>query len=144
MSGASCQILDNATQFDGSPGRGLFSFAAYNKLPRTTRVQISRISYATDGAPGANPGDIDFYLTRPGGDPLERMLIGRFTQAEITGPNNDGDVTICGVIVPRDPGDQGQHWQLQAFSTGRDVSGAVCVDVFLQPLPDTSMEDSQQ
>ena len=129
------QTVAGVGQFDGTAGAGLFSFAQWDAVPRTTRVVVTLASYAA--VTGGNPGDLlEFYFRRPGGAATERALLLRADGTEIAGPAGDGDVTICGRVVPRDPGDSGQHWELVAFTTGKTVTASVCVDVVLEPFPD--------
>lgn len=142
---ASCQQRDDSDQFDGTASAGLFSFSSFDVAPRTTRVTLTALSYHTEA--GGTPGDITFFAVRPG-TPFERILLGRALSADITGPGTEGNVTFCGKVLPRDPppggfgGSNGAHWEVQAFTEGKDVTGVVCVDFVLQPFPDTDERDS--
>lgn len=139
-----CQLADGATQFDGTVDKGLWNFDAdFRDLPRTTRVVLTALSYHTDT--GGNPGDISFFAVRPGGSSLERILLGRATQAQITGPGDEGNVTFCGKVLPREPvvgSLANQFWNVVAISEGKDVDASACVDYVLEPFPDTSPQDS--
>ena len=141
-----CQKRDGGDQFDGTTDAGLFDFSQYDRIPRTTRVTLTCLSYHTDE--GGTPGDITFFAVRPS-DPDERVLLGRAVNNEIIGPSDEGNVTFCGKVLPRDPapggigGQNGPHWQVQAFTEGKDVDGWVCVDFVLQPFPDTDELDSE-
>lgn len=142
---ATCQITDAGTQFDGAPGQGLYTFGDYRTLPRTTRIVLTLLSYST--AEGGTPGAITFFAVRVTGAPLERVLLGRATAAQMTGPGTAGNVTFCGKVLPRDPegpdpGNQGAFWNVIALSEGKDVAASVCLDFVLEPFPDTSPEDS--
>lgn len=136
-----CQLTDAATQFDGTAGQGLYLFSNLRNVPRTTRIVLTALSYHT--ATGGNPGDITFFAVRTGGDPLERMLLGRATAAQMTGPGDEGNVTFCGKVLPRDPPQRNDtFWDVIAISEGKDVAASVCLDFVLEPFPDTSPEDS--
>lgn len=142
---ATCQLTDAGTQFDGTAGQGLYTFGDYRRLPRTTRIVLTLVSYHT--ADGGTPGDITFFVVRPGGNVLHRALLGRATAAQMTGPGTAGNVTFCGKVLPRDPegpdpGNSGDFWDVIAISEGKDVAASVCLDFVLEPFPDTSPEDS--
>lgn len=139
--------IAGAAQFTGFPGAGLFSFLAFDRLPRTTRIQILNVSYAAD--PGGNPGTLfEAFAVRVGIVPTERMLIGRATTTQIVGPAGDGDVRFCGIALPRDDPDPfpgiglGAFWNIVVRSQGKDVDATVCIDYVVAPYPDTTPEDS--
>lgn len=134
-----CQTRAGGDQFTGAAGQGLWDFSTQNFLPRTTRVVLSVLSY--HAAAGGAVGQIAFYAVRPGGAPTERMLLGRATAAQMTGPSTEGNLTLCGKVLPREPGDGGAFWFVQAIGSGKDVDATACVDWVLSPFPDTSRED---
>lgn len=126
-----------AAQFTGAAGLGLFSFAAFDALPRSTRLSITTAAYAT--AVGAS-GDVTMMLQRQGGAATERALLLRALQADITGPDGDADVRTCGVTVPRDS--DGRHWDLIVTTAGKAVTGTVSLDFLVCPHPDATDRDS--
>jgi hypothetical protein len=140
---ASCQQRDGADQFNGTAAAGLFLFSSFDVIPRTTRVVLTALSYHT-GSNGGAPGDITFFAVRPAVT-FQRILLGRALSAEIIGPSTEGNVTFCGKVLPRDPpggGSNGAHWEVQAFTQGKNVTAVVCVDFVLEPFPDTDERDS--
>ena len=133
------QTLAGAAQFDGlTNSTGLFVFSNFDNQPKSTRVVLTAISYAT--ATVIAPGDIAFFLQLPGGAATERILLGRGLQADITGPAGDGDFSVCGKVVPRN--NDGTNWTLHAVTTNKNANASVVVDFILQPFPDTSDRDS--
>lgn len=137
-----CQLADAATQFDGTAGKGLWVFTSFRNLPRTTRIVLTALSYHTAAA--GTPGNITFFAVRAGGDPLERLILGRALSADIVGPGTEGNVTFCGRVLPRQPPsaiDGNEFWQVIAISENRDVAASVCLDFVLEPFPDTSPSD---
>ncbi len=133
------QTLAGGAQFDGlTNSTGLFSFTNFSMQPKTTRIVLTSISYAT--AAVIVPGDIAFFLRKPGGLATERVLLGRGLQANILGPAGDGDFSVCGKVVPRDV--NGTNWTLHAVTTNKNADASVVVDFILQPFPDTSARDS--
>lgn len=133
-----CQTRAGAAQFTGAAGAGQWTFTSYDALPRTTRVVLSVLGY--HAAAGGSVGDIAFYAVRPGGAATERVLLGRATAAQMTGPGTEGNATFCGKILPREPGG-GVFWQVIAVGSGKDVDASACLDFLVQPYPDTSPED---
>jgi len=133
-------FVAGAVQFDGTAGLGLFTWQSLDGIPETTRVVIRSLSYAAES--GGASGDVIAYL-RPnvGVTPnVNRVLVGRALQADITGPDGQADVTFCDIVVPRSA--TSGHYRLHVLTTGKAVDGQVTVDWTLQPYPDTSREDS--
>ncbi len=132
------QTVAGAAQFTGLAGAGLFSFAQFDLLPSTSRVQLDRCAY--HGATGGNAGSrVDFKFVRPGGLPTDVILLGRGVAPSITGPDSDADFSACGGLVPRDR--NGVHWDLVVTSSGKTVAATVTIDYLPLPYPSSSAED---
>lgn len=128
---AICQAVAGAGQFTGLVGAGLFAFGSHDALPLTTRVVFTVVAYATVVG---DAGDVSVYMVRPGGSTTERILLGRGLQADITGPDGDADFKLDGQVLPRDSA--GQNWELRVTTTGKGVTGTVCIDYVLAPYAD--------
>jgi hypothetical protein len=128
---AICQTVAGASEFTGLVGAGLFSFSGLDNLPETTRVVLTAVAYAT--AIG-DAGDVSIIVRRRGGTATERMLLGRGIEADITGPAGDGDYKIDGQVIPREP--LGAHWDLVVTTSGKQITGTVCIDYLLAPYAD--------
>ncbi len=125
------QTLPGATQFTGSPGAGRFSFADFDGLPETQRLQIVRVSYHAP-PPGVGATDLAIYLEPRGGSVNERILIARGTTTEITAPDGSVDLAACGGLVTREPGPLGAFWDLTVYTSGKTTSGTVVIDYIAQ------------
>ena len=83
-----CQTRNGADQFTGAANEGRWDFSAYNFLPRTTRIVLTLMSYSVAGA---DVGEITFFAIRPGGLATDKVLLGRATATQMTGPGTEGD-----------------------------------------------------
>lgn len=134
------QTVAGAGQFTGLAGAGLFTFATLDRIPRTTRVVLSEVAiHAAIGAPPLTR--VDFYLVRPAGPATARILLGRGLAPAIVGPDGDADYRVCGVPLPRDPGNNGPHWELVVTTVGKTVTATVSVDWVLVPYVDSNQAD---
>ena len=132
-----CQFLAGATEFNGTAGQGLFSFERLDALHITTRILVTAVSYATQ--PGAS-GDVSIYVEQPTGTLTQRMLIARALQADMLGPAPFGnDFRSCSFILPRLP--DSRFWSVVVFTSGKAVSGSVCIDWVISPQPDETLND---
>lgn len=106
---------------------------------------LTILSYHT--AAGGTPGSVAFFAVRPGGNPTEQILLGRGVSPDIVGPGDEGNVTFCGKVLPRDrppaPALEGAQWEVRVFTEDKDVDATVCVDWVLEPFPDTDERDSE-
>lgn len=137
-----CQTVAGAAQFTGAAAAGLWVFTRFNSVPRSTRIVVTSASYTCDAGAG-NPGtEIAFYVVRPGGVATERMLLGRGTTATFLSPAGNAEVRLCGIVLPREPGESGQHWEIQAVGEGKDQDGTCCVDYLICPYPETDLRDA--
>ena len=145
MSGVSCQTRADADQFDGlTPTTGFFSFANLQGLPRTTRAVLTSLSYVEDTAGPALTTTVQFWAVRPGGTPTERIPLGDGDAATgLLNANGNARLKLCGIVLPREPGEDGEHWNVMAITQNKTQTGTVCVDFVLCPYPDTGDHDSR-
>lgn len=131
-----------ADQFDGlTSSTGLFSFAFLNRIPRTSRVRLLTLWYHAEA--GANVADyIEFRFVQPGQTDLERGMIGTSEPENNKNPDDTADVRHCGIDVPRNPGDNGEHWDIVVKTTGKDADALVGLDWVIVEYPDTDARDS--
>lgn len=143
------QTVAGATQFDGTAGKGRFSFAEHDLEPWTTRIVINRISYhsAIPGGGGSGGTRVDYKYQDFFGGITDQILIGRGIAPNITGPDGDVDFGVCGGYVPRRPGlpssggADAKHYQLICTSIGKTVDATISVDYTVEPHPSSSPED---
>lgn len=125
------QTVAGAAQFSGLLGFGLFRWNTLEAAPSPYRVCVTSIGYASEvGA----PGDLTVIIRPLGGAPTQRILCGRVLAAEMTGPAGDADANLGGIMIPRTAA--GEHWQLEAYTTGKAVTATVTVAWIIQPLKD--------
>ena len=146
MSGVSCQTLAGAAQFDGlTNATGLFTFARYQRIPRTSRVVLTVLSYVEDTPGPALTTDVQFWAVRPVGAPTERISLGDGVSASgLLNSLGNARMKTCGIVLPRDPGDDGTHWIVQAITQNKTQDASVCVDFVVRPYSDTSDRDSPE
>lgn len=140
MSGVSRQTLAAAVQFDGvGVGTGLFTFANLGLIARTTRVVLTSLSYVEiEGPPFPVATNVQFWAVRPGGIPTERMPLGDGESAvALLNVLGDARMRLCGIILPREPGDDGLHWNVEAITQNKTQTATVCVDFVLCPYPES-------
>lgn len=128
------QTVAGAAQFTGAPGSGLFLFSEYDRLIRTTRISLARISYHAN-APGPGGDRIDIYLAPPTLTPTtERILLGRGLTTAITGPDGSVDFVVCGGLLPRE--NDGRQWAVVLTSAGKAIDATAVVDFYISPHPE--------
>lgn len=144
MSGVECQTLADATQFDGlTVTTGLFRFTRWQEIPRTTRVVLTALSYVEldDGVPLTT--NVQFWAVKPGGLATEKMPLGDGTAAGgLLDINGDARLRLCGIVLPREPGDGGIIWDVQVLTQNKTETATACLDFVLCPYPDTNERDS--
>lgn len=127
------QTVAGAAQFDGLAGSGLFEWAEYDAIPQGSRICLTSVAYATEvGA----PGDVTVYARPPAGVATARILVRRVLAADSTGPAGDADAHLGGMMLPREP--TGEHWHIEATTTGKAVTGSVTVAWVYTTTPSTS------
>lgn len=134
-----CETITGSDQFTGVAGAGLFDFDQYTRIPRTTRVVLTSIAYTELRQGDDLTTNVTVHAVRPGGLPTERMILGRGLASEtlldpITG---NAELRLCGIVLPREPGDNGQFWQIEVVTVDKTETGSACVDHILSPYPDT-------
>lgn len=137
--------LAGATEFNGTAGQGLFTFTRYNRIARTTRVSILTIAY-TEIVDAPITTNIRVFASRPGGAPTERILLGAglYEHGLLDPVNGNAYLKLCGIILPREPKNFGEHWQIEVLSDGKQNDGSLTIDHVMCPAPDTDPEDSAQ
>lgn len=145
MSGIVRQTLAGVAQFTGLAAAGLFTFSEYNRIPRTSRVVLTILSYTEIPAGPALTTNVQFWAFRPGGTPTEKVALGDATAAgDLLDANGEARLRLCGIPLPREPGDAGAFWEVRAFTQNKSDDATVCVDFVLSPFPDTSERDSNE
>jgi hypothetical protein len=137
--------IAGAGQFTGLAGAGLFTFTRYNKIPRTTRVGPITLGY-TEIVDDPITTNIRVFAVRPGGVPTAKVLLGSglFANGLLDLVDGNAYLKLCGLILPREPGNNGQHWSIQVVSDGKANTGSFTLDHVMCPGPDTDPSDSAQ
>jgi hypothetical protein len=138
------QTLAGAAQFTGLPGAGLFDFSRYDNIPRTTRVVLTTLGYSELFVAAPLTTTLEFRAVRPGGTPTEFIILAIATPATMV--TVDGNLLMrgCGIVVPREAGNGGAHWQVTIATTLKLETASATVDHVLCPYTDTDVRDSQQ
>lgn len=134
-----------ATQFNPSTS-GLFEFAPFSGLYRSTGIVIGLVGYfeGTTGPPLTT--DVEVWAQLAGGDPEDRVPIGSALSSVgllnlITG---NADMRLCGIELPREPGDDGQFWDVLVATKNKTQNAVVTVQYRITPGPETSTHDSTE
>lgn len=137
--------LAGATQFTGAAGSGLFTFTRFNNIARTTRVSIIALGY-TELVDEAITTNLRVFMRRPGGVPTAKVLLGQglFEFGLLDPVDGNAYAKFCGVMLPREPGNGGAHWEIAVVSDGKVNTGSFIIDFVLCPAPDTDPSDSSQ
>ena len=131
------QTVAGGLDFDGTAGAGLFEFSNLVRIAETSRVVINGIALHVDAGGPPPLDDVIVFLEPPDGS--TRWLLDRSTGADITGPDNEADLVLCGRVVPRAV--DGTHWQLKVITTNKLTAGQASVDFQVHPFPAASGED---
>lgn len=140
------QTLAGNAQFTGLVNAGLFDFSTrFSDLPRSTRIVINSVSYTESPALGIQT-NVRVQITRQGGSLTQYAIVGNGLAAvSLTSPiNGFGELRLCGLALYRDPGDNGQFWDLQVFTEQKLGVATVAVDYIICPFPETDPRDSQR
>lgn len=141
------QKVLGAAQFTGLAGAGEFDFAFLDLIPRTTRVVISAVSYFEPAGPPFPPmTNVDVWADLIAVDVLQHMPFGRGLAAEnllspITG---NAELRLCGLLLPRVPGDGGAHYQVRVVTENKTHDAVVLLDYYLCPFNETTLRDSHE
>lgn len=133
------QSVAGTEQFDGSPGKGLWNFSGrYGKLPRTTAIQIDAMSYNEDlAAMGPIITAIGFVAFRLGQPEVERFVWARDNSTMGGGLINpvtgNAGRTYPGFRLPRQPGDNGEWWNLFLLTKDKKELAAASITYYLIP-----------
>ena len=141
------QTVNGASVFDGTTLGGFFSFAArFSHLSRSTRIVINSVSYTEINAGPALTTTVRAQITRSGGDPTEYAILGNglASQTLISPINGNAELRLCGIVLFRDPGDNGLFWDLQVFTENKSQTASVAVDYMISPFAETDPRDSQK
>ena len=137
--------LPGANQFSPVPGIGLFEFTQFNRVARTTRISILTLGY-TELVDDPITTNLRVFAVRPGGAPTERVILGQglYQHGLLDPVDGNAYAKFCGLILPREPGNGGQHWSIEVVSSGKANTGTFTLDYVICPNPDTDPSDSAQ
>lgn len=140
------QKVLGAAQFTGVAGAGEFDFAFLDLIPRTTRVVISAVSYFEATAGPVLTTDVDVWADLIAVDVLNHMPFGRGLAAEnlLSPLTGNAELRLCGLLLPRVPGDGGAHYQVRVVTTNKTQDAVVLVDYYLCPFNETTLRDSHE
>lgn len=138
MAIVNAQTLEGVIQFDGQPNRGRWDFAHYRHLHRTVDIQIDTVSYAEDpngGAPVTTA--IGFIAFRSGNTVLtDRVVFARDSAmfGDLINPvTGNAAKAFPGIRLPREPGDNGEWWNILLFTGDKTQRASAIVTWYLIP-----------
>ena len=141
------QTVAGASVFDGTTLGGFFSFAGrFSHLPRTARIVINSVTYTEINVGPALTTTVRAQITRSGGAATEYAILGNGLASEtlISPINQNAELRLCGIVLFRDPGDNGLFWDLQVFTQNKTQTASVSVDYLISPFAETDPRDSQK
>lgn len=140
------RVLD-AVQFDPALSTsGLWDFAKYSNIPRSTGISIGIIGYHEPKGGVAPTVDINVFVRLTGGSAEHIVLIGTAQSSEnlINPITGDADMRLCGFELPREKGLGGQFWDVFLVTTDKLETAVATVQYRFTPGPETSTHDSTE
>lgn len=133
------QSVSGTEQFDGSENKGLWNFNdRFRHLPRATAIQIDALSYNEDLAEmGPIITAIGFIAFRVGQPVVERFVWARDNSNTAMGGGLINPVTgnagrtYPGFRLPREPGDNGEWWNIFLLTKDKKENAAASLTYYL-------------
>lgn len=148
------QIVVGAAQFTGNTDAdGLFSFAQFNALPRTTGIIIHSLSYVEIDSGPALTTNVQFWSRKnPGGAPVLKVPLGDGTAAGgLLDINGVARLKLCGHVLERNPGQHqsiallnGGFWQIQVITQNKQDTAAATLTYDLCDFPESDLRGSTE
>lgn len=132
------QTVLGAVEFTAMPGAGFWSFRKYNKLPRTTDIVIDAMSYNEDLAAMGPVTVAVVFLAYHFPDPdTSRMVVARDDSSatgDLINPiSGNAAKTFRGYRLPREPGDNGEWWDMYFATLDKKNDGSAAISWYLLP-----------
>lgn len=138
------QIRAGAAEFQGTAGLGGFwSFQSFNALPRSTGIIIGLVGYFEEALGGVLATDVNCWTQLPGIDQTARVPIGlgQASDALLNPITSNADLRLCGIELPREPGDGGPFWNVHLTTKNKTKNGTATLQYRIVPGPESSARD---
>ncbi len=138
--------VDGAAQFDPALPSGVWAFNRFSNLPRSHGIVIGLVAYFEPEDGVVPTVDVEVWARLAGGAPEDRIPIGlgQASVAMINPVTGNAELRLCGIELPREPGDGGQFWDVIVETTGKLETAVATVQYRITPGPETATHDSTE